>query len=174
MVVGLAAMFISCNNSDSGDGGSKMIVSVEVYSVDKDGNEVIFLRANELKVNADCSVNDALIALIQERQGTYKALADGSVDSITFDGETLAQKNEGTVSSDENSKTFRFTHFVWTVNGTAPDKATSLTYKIKAVRFVLVEHHQVGTQVFFLRNGVFITEPAESGFTLPDGNQSYT
>ena len=40
MVVGLAAMFISCNNSDSGDGGSKMIVSVEVYSVDKDGNEV--------------------------------------------------------------------------------------------------------------------------------------
>lgn len=131
MVVGLAAMFISCNNSDSGDGGSKMIVSVEVYSVDKDGNEVIFLRANELKVNADCSVNDALIALIQERQGTYKALADGSVDSITFDGETLAQKNEGTVSSDETSKTFRFTHFVWTVNGTAPDKATSLTYKIK-------------------------------------------
>ena len=131
MVVGLAAMFISCNNSDSGDGESKMIVSVEVYSVDKDGNEVIFLRANELKVNADCSVNDALIALIQERQGTYKALADGSVDSITFDGETLAQKNEGTVSSDENSKTFRFTHFVWTVNGTAPDKATSLTYKIK-------------------------------------------
>ena len=45
---------------------------------------------------------------------------------------------------------------------------------VKAVRFVLVEHHQVGTQVFFLRNGVFITELAESGFTFPDGNQTYT
>ena len=42
------------------------------------------------------------------------------------------------------------------------------------MRFVLVEHHQVGTQVFFLRNGVFITEPVESRFTLPDGNQAYT
>ena len=45
---------------------------------------------------------------------------------------------------------------------------------VKAVRFVLVEHHQVGTQVFLLWHGVFITEPAESGFTFPNGNQPYT
>ena len=128
MLVGCSAMFISCKGSgnNGGETGNKIVISVEVYYVDNDGADAIFLKASELKVDAESSVNDALIALINERKGTYKALADGSVDSITFEGETLAQKST-TVSSSAESTTFKNTHFEWTVNGTTPEKVTSLT-----------------------------------------------
>ncbi len=148
MLVGCSAMFISCKGSgnNGGETGNKIVISVEVYYVDNDGADAIFLKASELKVDAESSVNDALIALINERKGTYKALADGSVDSITFEGETLAQKST-TVSSSAESTTFKNTHFEWTVNGTTPEKETSLTCKVvdgdKVVYRLLTEEQTV-------------------------------
>ena len=81
MLVGFSAMCISCDGNDTPDDKKdKIIVSVEVYYTDSDGAEAIFLRNNELEVDAGISVNDALIALINAREATYVALSDGSVD----------------------------------------------------------------------------------------------
>ncbi len=126
VLAGLSAMFISCDNGDTSDKKDQIVVSVEVYYTDSDGSDTIFLKASELKVNAGCSVNDALIALINERKGTYKAIQDGSVTSITFEGETKAEKST-TVSSSAESATFKNTYFDWTVNGAKPEKGTSIT-----------------------------------------------
>lgn len=145
-LLAISAVCISCDNGDDqGNNGDKITVSVEVYYTDSDGAESIFLKAAELQVDAGSTVNDTLIALVTAREGTYKALADGSVDSITFDGETLAQKSE-TVSSTEDSKTFKNTHFDWTLNGAKPDDATSLTLTVSngdKIVYKLVTEEQV-------------------------------
>lgn len=148
VLAGLSAMFISCDKDTGSDNKDLIVVSVEVYYTDKDGSEVIFLKASELKVNTDCSVNDALIALINERKGTYKTIQDGSVESITFEGETIAEKSS-TVSSSAESATFKNTHFEWTVNGTKPEKGTSITHKLapgdKVVYKLVTEEKTVTT-----------------------------
>lgn len=146
MLLALSAVCISCDNGDQpGNDGDKITVSVEVYYTDSDGAEALFLKAAELEVNAGSTVNDTLIALIAAREATYKALADGSVDSITFEGETLAQKSEN-VSSNEETKTFKNTHFEWTLNGAKPEDATSLTLTVAngdKVVYKLVTKEQV-------------------------------
>lgn len=146
MLFVLSAICISCDSGeDQGNNGDNITVSVEVYYTDSDGSESIFLKAAELQVKTGSTVNDTLIALINAREATYKALADGSVDSITFEGETLAQKSEN-VSSTETSKTFKNTHFDWTLNGTKPEDATSLTLTVSngdKIVYKLVTEEQI-------------------------------
>ncbi|MCI5574084.1 MAG: hypothetical protein SO533_06625 [Eubacteriales bacterium] len=149
MLVGFSAMCISCDGNDTPDDKKdKIIVSVEVYYTDSDGAEAIFLRNNELEVDAGISVNDALIALINAREATYVALSDGSVDSITFGGDTIKQ-HSAAVSSNADSATFKNTHFVWTVNGATPENATSVTCKVNdgdKIVYKLVTEEQTVTQ----------------------------
>ena len=45
---------------------------------------------------------------------------------------------------------------------------------IQAMRFVLVEYHQISTHVRFLRNGILITELIKSSTSLSSRQQSYT
>lgn len=130
MLVGLSAMCVSCDGGNGGTNQNKILVSVEVYYTDSDGTEVIFLKGTDLEVNADITVNDALIALINAREATYVALPDGSVDSITFDTETIKQ-HSSTISSDAGSATFKNTRFEWTVNGSTPENASAVSYKVK-------------------------------------------
>ena len=58
----------------------------------------------------------------------------------------MAQKST-TVSSSAESTTFKNTHFEWTVNGTTPEKVTSLTCKVvdgdKVVYRLLTEEQTV-------------------------------
>ncbi len=132
MLVSVATMFVACDNN-SGNDNAKITVSVELYTTESDGTETVFMASTALEMTKeegkDITVNDALVALITERGGTFTALTDGSVDTITFNDEKLATSSK-VVSSDEAGSTYANTHFVWTVNGVTPDKGTSTTYVV--------------------------------------------
>jgi len=123
-VLMLCALFTACDSTKT----EKAKVTVEIY----DDAGVIFLKVVDMEIADGTTAEEAVAALCTLREATFTKDINGDYDSFTFDGKTVAAKQENL--SNGNVKMFSV---AWKLNDAAmsstEDGATNVKMSEKAL-----------------------------------------